>query len=73
MPHVEFAYNRSVHSTTKFSSFEIVYDFNPLTPLNLTLLPMDERIHLDGKKKANFARHIHEKVRKTLIREHKGI
>jgi hypothetical protein len=34
LPFVEFAYNRSVHSTTDFSSFNIVYDFNSLTPLN---------------------------------------
>ena len=31
----EFAYNRSVHSTTSFSPFEIVYGFNPRTPLDL--------------------------------------
>ncbi|XP_042423751.1 uncharacterized protein LOC122011425, partial [Zingiber officinale] len=38
LPHVEFAYNR-VHSTTQFSPFEIVYGFNPLTPLDLLHLP----------------------------------
>ncbi|XP_052181971.1 uncharacterized protein LOC127794765 [Diospyros lotus] len=43
LPHVEFAYNRSVHSATKFSPFEVVYGFNPLTPLDLTPLPMAER------------------------------
>jgi hypothetical protein len=31
MSFIEFAYDRSVHSTTDYSSFEIVYDFNPLT------------------------------------------
>ncbi|XP_042446204.1 uncharacterized protein LOC122031159, partial [Zingiber officinale] len=39
LPHVEFAYNRAVHSTTQFSPFEIVYGFNPLTPLDLLPLP----------------------------------
>ncbi|XP_057784959.1 uncharacterized protein LOC131002495, partial [Salvia miltiorrhiza] len=39
LPHVEFAYNRAVHSATKFSPFEIAYGFNPLTPLDLTPLP----------------------------------
>jgi len=29
LPHVEFAYNRVVHSRTNFLPFEIVYRFNP--------------------------------------------
>jgi hypothetical protein len=36
LPHVEFAYHRSIHSATKFSPFEIVCGFNPLSPLDLT-------------------------------------
>ncbi|XP_040955925.1 uncharacterized protein, partial [Gossypium hirsutum] len=40
LPHIEFAYNRSVHSATKFSPFEVVYGFNPLTPLDLLPLPL---------------------------------
>jgi len=39
LPHVEFTYNRVVHSTTQHSPFEIVYGFNPLTPLDLLPLP----------------------------------
>jgi len=52
LPFIEFAYNRSVHSTTEFSPFEIVYGFNPLTPIDLILLPIDERVSLDGNRKA---------------------
>nr|KYP47298.1 Transposon Ty3-I Gag-Pol polyprotein [Cajanus cajan] len=37
--HIEFAYNRVVHKTTKISPFEVVYGFNPLTPLDLIPLP----------------------------------
>ncbi|KAL7593504.1 hypothetical protein Lser_V15G33880 [Lactuca serriola] len=40
LPHVEFAYNRATHSATKMSPFEIVYGFNPLTPLDLSPLPL---------------------------------
>ncbi|XP_061337074.1 uncharacterized protein LOC133284106, partial [Gastrolobium bilobum] len=45
LPHVEFAYNRAVHSATHYSPFEIVYGFNPLTPLDLLPLP-NNSIHL---------------------------
>jgi hypothetical protein len=48
LPFIEFAYNRSVHSTTDYSPLEIVYGFNPLTPLDLIPLPVDERVSLDG-------------------------
>ena len=69
MPHVEFAYNRTIHSTTKFSPFEIVYGFNPLTPLALSPLPMSEHVNLDGKMKSEFVKQIHEKVRLNIERK----
>ncbi|XP_062217663.1 uncharacterized protein LOC133917845 [Phragmites australis] len=40
LPHVEFAYNRAVHSTTNFCPFEIVYGFKPHTPMDLLPLPL---------------------------------
>lgn len=63
LPHVEFSYNRSVHSITKFSHFEIAYSFNPVTPLHLIPLPFTKCIKLDGKKKAIMLKMIHEKVK----------
>ena len=63
LPHVEFAYNRSVHSTTNYSPFEVVYGGNPLTPLDLSPLPVDEYASLDGKKKAELVKQLHEKIR----------
>jgi hypothetical protein len=47
---IEFAYNGSVHSTTAFSPFEIVYGFNPLTPKDLIPLPVDERVVCGNRK-----------------------
>jgi transposase InsO family protein len=35
LPHIEFAYNRSVHSTTMVSPFRVVYGFNPRAPIDL--------------------------------------
>jgi hypothetical protein len=68
LPHVEFAYNRAVHSATKYLLFEIVYGFNPLTPLDLSPLPLTEHVNLDGKKKADFVKQIHEKARLNIER-----
>ncbi|KAF7815025.1 Transposon Ty3-I Gag-Pol polyprotein [Senna tora] len=61
LPHIEFAYNRVVHSSTSFSPFEIVYGFNPLTPLDMLPLPSSEQTNLDGKKKAEFVQGLHAK------------
>jgi hypothetical protein len=35
LPHVEFAYNRAVHSITKLYPFQIVCGFNPAAPIDL--------------------------------------
>ena len=66
LPFIEFAYNRNVHSTTEFSPFEIVYGFNPLTPMDLIPLPVDERVSLDGNRKAQVVKTLHESVRQQI-------
>ena len=63
---IEFAYIRSVHSTTNFSPFECVYGFNPLTPLDLLPLPVNERASLDGQKKAEKVKKLHESVQQHI-------
>jgi len=42
LPHIKFAYNIVMHSTTSHSPFEVIYRFNPLTPLDLLPLPTHE-------------------------------
>ncbi|KAK4278380.1 hypothetical protein QN277_016233 [Acacia crassicarpa] len=67
LPHVEFAYNRVVHSAIHYSPFEIVYGFNPLTPLDLLPLPNNSVFqHKDGKSKAKFVRKLHENVKANI-------
>jgi hypothetical protein len=50
LPHIEFAYNRSVHSTTKLSLFHVVYGFNPRTPIDLLPLPPSETTCFDASQ-----------------------
>jgi hypothetical protein len=66
LPFIEFSNNRSVHSTTNLSPFEIVYGFYPLTPLDLLPLPVNERTSLDGQKKAEMVKKHHESARQHI-------
>ena len=45
------------------SDLEIVYGFNPLTPMDLIPLRFEERESLDGEKKTKVVRELHEGVR----------
>ena len=71
LPFIEFAYNCVVHSTTRFSPFEVVYGFNPLSPLDLLSLPIAERTSLDGKKKAEAVKKLHEQVQQQIEKRNK--
>jgi hypothetical protein len=51
LPFIEFAFNRAMHTSTSSPPFDTVFGFNPLTPLNLIPLPIDERSSLDGHMK----------------------
>ena len=66
MSYAEFAYNRTVHSCTNCSPFEVVYGFNPLTLMDLIPLPINEQGNLDGKKKAEMVKKIHERVKQQI-------
>ncbi|KAL0413450.1 UNVERIFIED_CONTAM: Transposon Ty3-G Gag-Pol polyprotein [Sesamum radiatum] len=59
----------SVHFATSFTPFEIVYDFNPLTPLDLVPIPVDERLNLNGKAKAELIKGLHEKVKLNIEKQ----
>jgi len=63
LPIVKFAYNRSVHVAIKFSPFEVVYGFNPCVPIDLVHIPIDDRTFMDGIRKVELMKKLHEKVR----------
>jgi hypothetical protein len=50
LPHIEFAYNRSVHSMMKVSLFQVVYGFNPCAPIDLLPLLSSEMTCFDASQ-----------------------
>ena len=53
---MKFAYNRAVHSVTHCSPFEVVYDFNPLTPIDLCPLLVSKLVNVDGESKEKYVK-----------------
>ncbi|KAK1666739.1 hypothetical protein QYE76_054898 [Lolium multiflorum] len=72
LPHVEFSYNRAVHSTTELCPFEVVYGFKPITPLDLLPLPIHERVNMEASKRADFVKKIHVKTKELIEKKGKS-
>jgi hypothetical protein len=68
LPHIEFAYNRSIHSTTKLSPFMVVYGFNPRAPIDLLPLPSSEIMNLDATQRSEFILKLHETTKLQIIK-----
>ena len=66
LPHVEFSYNRAVHSTTKVSPFQVVYGFNPKAPIDLLPLPTTERVNFDAKQCPEFVLKLHKTTKENI-------
>jgi hypothetical protein len=60
LPHIEFAYNRSIHSIIKLSPFMVVYGFNPRAPIDLLHLPPSKIVNLDVTQRSEFILKLHE-------------
>jgi hypothetical protein len=67
LPHVEFAYNRSLHSTTKMYPFEIIYGFLPCAPIDLMPLPSSKKLNFDATC-AEFMLKLHETTKENIER-----
>jgi hypothetical protein len=50
LPHIEFAYNRSMHYTMKVSPFQLVYGFNPRAPIDLFSLSPSKTTCFDASQ-----------------------
>src|SRR4051812_38451822 len=68
LPHIEFAYNLSLHSTTKMCPFETVYGFLPRAPIDLLPLPSSEKVNFDAKQRAELILKMHELTKENIER-----
>jgi hypothetical protein len=66
LPHIEFAYNKSVHSTMKLSPFLLVYGFNPRAPIDLLPLPPSEITCFDTSQRSEFDLKMHETTKLNI-------
>jgi hypothetical protein len=71
LPHIEFAYNRSIHSTTKVSPFQVVYGFNPRAPIDLLPLPSLEMTCFDASQWSEFILMMHETTKLNIEKMNK--
>jgi hypothetical protein len=60
LPHIEFAYKRSIHYITNLSPFMVVYGFNPHAPINFLPLPPSKIVNLDITQHSEFILKLHE-------------
>jgi hypothetical protein len=66
LPHIEFAYNRSVYSTTKVSPCQVVYSFNPRAPIDLLPLPPSKTSCFDASQQSEFILKMHETTKLNI-------
>jgi hypothetical protein len=68
LPHVEFDYNHSLHSTTKMCPFKIVYGFLPCALIDLMPLPSSEKLNFDATQHAELMLKLHETTKENIER-----
>jgi hypothetical protein len=66
LPHIEFANNRSLHSTMKVSPFQVVYSFNPRAPIDLLLLPPSKTTCFVASQRSEFILKMHETTKLNI-------
>ena len=66
LPHVEFAFNRTPSKATSLSPFQVVYGYNPSTPLDLVPIPTPTKFSWEAEKRAKEIQELHAKVRERI-------
>ncbi|TYK22485.1 F15O4.13 [Cucumis melo var. makuwa] len=73
LPFVEFAYNRAIHNTTHFSPFEVVYGFNPLTPLDLSPLPPNMFTSDAASSRVEYIKTLHKEIKERIDKKNQKL
>jgi hypothetical protein len=68
LPHIEFSYNRLLHSTTKMSPFQSVYGFVPHAPIDLLPLPSSVQNNFDATQHAELILKLHATTKDNIER-----
>ncbi|GJT18788.1 RNA-directed DNA polymerase [Tanacetum coccineum] len=71
LPQVKFAYNRSVNRTTYKSPFEVVYGWNPITPLDLVHFLEVGQFSKERADQSEQIKELHRSVQEQIIRHNK--
>jgi hypothetical protein len=71
LPHIKFAYNRSVHCTMKVSPFLVVHGFNPCALTDLLPLPPSETTCFDASEHSKFILKMHETMKLNIEKMNK--
>jgi hypothetical protein len=64
--HIEFAYKRSIHSTTKLSPFMVVYGFNTHALIDFLPLPTSKIVNLDATQRSEFILKLNETTKLSI-------
>jgi len=60
LPQAKFTYNKAPNKSTSLSLFKVVYEVDPLCPLNLILRPLDQKPSVDTSKRVQEIQKLHE-------------
>jgi len=52
LPNAEFAYNKAHGKATSLSPFKVIYRIDPISPLDLTPRPLDQKLSADVAARA---------------------
>jgi len=66
LPHAEFAYNKAPSKVTSLSPFKVIYRLDPLSQLDLTPRPLDQKPSAHAAARVEEIKKIHKLVRSRI-------